>query len=138
MKRIPLFIPNSQSLPYLFLRPIFGKKIFLPYFSNPVAAGFPSPADGFLDKALDLNEFLISNKFSTFFVRVAGDSMQGCGIYDNTLLVIDRSVKATDGRVVLAVINGEFTCKRIRGRVSGKGQLEKKENLPSGGKRELS
>ena len=94
-------------------KPAFGVKVLLNYFHS-VAAGFPSPADDFLDRELDLNDYLISNKSATFYIRVRGDSMKNCGIFNNALLVVDRSVKPVDGDVVLAVIDGEFTCKRIR------------------------
>lgn len=86
----------------------------LPLFLASVKAGFPSPADDFLEKKLDLNEHLIRHPAATFFVRVDGDSMQGAGIGRGDILIVDRSLEAGDGRIVVAVINGEFTVKRIR------------------------
>ncbi len=86
----------------------------LPLFLASVKAGFPSPADDFLEKKLDLNEHLIRHPAATFFVRVDGDSMQGAGIHRGDILIIDRSLEAQDGKIVVAVINGEFTVKRIR------------------------
>jgi DNA polymerase V len=76
-----------------------------------VPAGFPSPADDFIERRLSLDEHLIQHKESTFFMRVAGHSMRGLGIYDGDLLIVDRSVPATHGCVVVAVVDGEFTVK---------------------------
>lgn len=86
----------------------------LPVFTNPVSAGFPSPADDHIDKKLDLNEALIKHPAATFFVRVQGESMKDIGILNNDLLVVDRSLTAKDGQVIVAVIDGEFTVKRIK------------------------
>jgi DNA polymerase V len=79
-----------------------------------VPAGFPSPADDYIEQTLDLNEFLIRHPAATFFVRVRGHSMINVGIFNNDLLVVDRSLEPCDGRVVLAVVNGEFTVKRLQ------------------------
>lgn len=86
----------------------------LPLVACHVRAGFPSPAEDWIDEKLDLNQLLIQRPSATFFVRVEGDSMLGAGIHPGDLLVVDRGLKATDGRVILAVINGEFTVKRLR------------------------
>lgn len=80
---------------------------------KPVPAGFPSPADDYVQQRLSLDEHLIQHKESTFFMRVSGDSMRGLGIFDGDLLVVDRSVPATHGCVVVAVVNGEFTVKQL-------------------------
>jgi DNA polymerase V len=93
----------------------------LPLYIANVQAGFPSPAEDYLDKTLDLNELLISHPSATFFVRVAGDSMKGAGIFSGDVLVVDRSLEATDNRIVVAILEGEFTVKRLKlseGRVS--------------------
>lgn len=79
-----------------------------------VQAGFPSPADDFMEQKLDLNDHLIRHPAATFFVRVEGDSMKGAGIQRGDILVVDRSLEAQEGKIVIAVINGEFTVKRIR------------------------
>lgn len=79
-----------------------------------VPAGFPSPADDYVERRLNLDEHLIEHKESTFFMRVAGDSMCGVGISDGDLLVVDRSLPAMDGCVVIAVVDGEFTVKQLR------------------------
>ena len=86
----------------------------LPLFTARVAAGFPSPADDHLEGKLDLNEHLVRHPAATFFVRVAGHSMVGAGIRDGDLLVVDRALPPADGHVVIAVVNGEMTVKRIR------------------------
>jgi len=78
-----------------------------------VPAGFPSPADDYVENRLSLDEHLIQHKESTFFMRVAGDSMRGLGIFDGDLLVVDRSVPASSGCVVIAVLDGEFTVKQL-------------------------
>jgi DNA polymerase V len=85
----------------------------LPLFLCRVSAGFPSPADDHLDKHLDLNEMLIKHPAATFLVRVAGDSMTGAGINHDDILVVDRSVEPANGKVVIAVLNGELTVKRL-------------------------
>ncbi len=84
-----------------------------PLYDAAVAAGFPSPADDSIDKDLDLNELLIRHPAATFFVRVAGQSMIGAGIHHNDVLVVDRSVEAASGKVVVAAVNGELTVKRL-------------------------
>ena len=77
-----------------------------------ISAGFPSPADGHIDKALDLNELLIEHPAATFFVRVQGDSMEQAGIQSGDILVVDRSLKPKEGDVIIAILYGEFTVKR--------------------------
>ena len=84
-----------------------------PFFLSGVSAGFPSPADDYLDLKLDLNEHLVKNPAATFFVRVAGDSMTGAGINDNDILVVDRSLEPSNNDIVIAVVNGELTVKRL-------------------------
>lgn len=85
----------------------------LPLFVSKVAAGFPSPADDHLDAKIDLNEFLIKHPASTFFVKVKGDSMIKAGIHSGDILVVDRSLDPKDKKIVVAVVNGEFTVKRV-------------------------
>lgn len=87
-----------------------------PLFSCSVAAGFPSPASDYIDQRLDLNQYLGMHSEATFFLRVQGDSMQGAGIFDGDLLIVDRSLTAKTGHVVIAVIDGEFTVKRLQKR----------------------
>lgn len=85
-----------------------------PLFSCGVTAGFPSPAEDYIDQRLDLNELLIENPAATFFVRVAGDSMTGAGINHGDILIVDRSLEPVSGKIVIAVISGELTVKRLR------------------------
>jgi DNA polymerase V len=84
-----------------------------PMFTEQVAAGFPSPADDYLEGNLDLNEYLIKHPVATFFVRVTGDSMIGAGIHSGDLLIVDKALEATSGKVVIAVVNGELTVKKL-------------------------
>jgi len=85
----------------------------LPLYLSRIKAGFPSPADDYLDGKLDLNEHLIKHPASTFFVKVKGDSMVGAGINSGDILIVDRSLEPKDKRIVVAVVNGDFTVKRI-------------------------
>ena len=86
----------------------------LPNFESKVSAGFPSPAGDYEENRLDLNRHLIKNPAATFFVRVSGDSMVGAGIHQDDILVIDRSLEPKSGNVIIAVLDGELTVKRIR------------------------
>jgi len=82
------------------------------YASQP-AAGFPAPGDDLVEKPLDLNDLLIDNPTSTFFVRVKGDSMDGAKIHDGDILIVDRSVEARSGHIVVAAVYGELVVKRL-------------------------
>ncbi|MFN8713474.1 MAG: LexA family protein [Bacteroidota bacterium] len=107
--------PDTQQTPLLDVyMPDLSQRISLPLFQTPVSAGFPSPADDYEERKLDLNEHLIARPASTFFVKVSGESMTGAGINDGDLLIIDRSAVVTDKKIVIGVVNGEFTVKRIR------------------------
>ncbi len=88
--------------------------VFLSLYLSRVQAGFPSPADHYVEKSLDLNEHLIEHPAATFFVRVSGDSMIGAGIHNNDILIVDRSLKAKHNSIVIAVLNGELTVKRLK------------------------
>jgi DNA polymerase V len=88
--------------------------IKIPLFNESVKAGFPSPADDFIDKHIDLNELLIRHPAATFFVRVKGDSMVNAGIFSGDVLVVDKALEAKNNCIVIAVINGELTVKRLR------------------------
>ena len=88
-------------------------KVMLEMCAWPVRAGFPSPAADHSQKRIDLNDHLIRNKEATFIFKVKGDSMIGAGIYEGDALVIDRSIEAKHGNIVLAVLNNEFTVKRL-------------------------
>jgi DNA polymerase V len=85
----------------------------LPLFVGKVAAGFPSPADDYIDKNLDLNELLVQKPAATFFVKAQGESMLGAGIHNNDILVVDRSIDPIAGKIVVCALNGELTVKRL-------------------------
>jgi len=84
-----------------------------PIFASTIAAGFPSPADDYIESRIDLNEYLVQHKEATFFLRVQGNSMTELGILNNDLLVVDRSLPVEDGNIVIAAIGGEFTVKQL-------------------------
>lgn len=92
---------------------LVGESVELPFFEG-VKAGFPSPASDFLDARIDLVKLLIPKPSSTFLMRVSGDSMVGVGILDQSIIVVDRSIKAKDGAICVCYLDGEFTVKRIR------------------------
>ena len=87
------------------------KELELPFYLASVPAGFPSPADDYMDKRLDLNEHLIKHDSATFYCRVSGNSMEGVGIFDGDLLIVDRAVKPQHRSIVVANIDGDLTCK---------------------------
>ena len=95
----------------------------LPLFSGKVAAGFPSPADDYVEKSLDLNELLVQKPAATFFVRAQGESMLGAGIHPNDILVMDSSLEPVPGKIVICALNGELTVKRLE-RGNGQWQLK--------------
>ena len=78
-----------------------------------MSAGFPSPAQDYLDGKLDLNSYLIEHPAATFFMRMSGDAMIDAGIFDNDLLIVDRSIEPQNNSIIIAVLNGELTVKRI-------------------------
>jgi DNA polymerase V len=99
----------------------------LPLYIGKVAAGFPSPADDYIEKNLDLNELLVQKPAATFFVKAQGESMLNAGIHPNDILVVDRSIEPADGKVVIAALNGELTVKRLSKTAEG-GWYLKAEN----------
>lgn len=100
--RLELFSPDTRT------------PAELPMAASGVAAGFPSPADDAPAQSLDLNRLVVRNPSSTFFVRVAGDSMRDAGIDDGDLLAVDKSLDAEDGTIAVCFLDGEFTLKRVR------------------------
>ncbi len=92
----------------------------LPLYSSKVPAGFPSPADDHIDKKLDLNEHLIKHPAATFFVTVTGHSMIDAGIHENDILIVDRSITPTHGKIVVAALDGQLTVKRLHQSKNGK------------------
>lgn len=86
----------------------------IPLYSSRPQAGFPSPGDDQIEKVLDINDLVVKNPSSTFFVRVSGDSMEGAGIFSDDVLVVDRSLSPRDGSIVVAAVYGEMVVKRLR------------------------
>lgn len=99
----PLEFPTRTELPFYDVTTCAGRP-----------TGFQSPAQDYTQRTLDLNEHLIQRPSATFFTRVSGDSMTGCGIHDGDLLVVDRSLTATDRKIVYVLLDGEFFVKRFR------------------------
>lgn len=89
------------------------KCLKIPLFSESVSAGFPSPAQDYIEQTLDLNELCIKHPNATFFVRVEGDSMIEAGIYANDILVVDRSLRAKQGDIIIAELHSELTVKEL-------------------------
>lgn len=98
-----LSLPNEIKLSF----------IPIPLFLCKVQAGFPSPADDYLDMKLDLNELTVKNPSSTYYVRAQGDSMKDAGIQSGDLLIVDRSLTPAHGKIVIAAISGELTLKQL-------------------------
>lgn len=103
---------TSTSLEFYF--PDYTTKMQLPFFDVGISAGFPSPADDFIELSIDLNKQLIKNKDTTFFAKVKGHSMINAGINNGDLLVIDRSLAPQNNKIAVCQIDGEFTVKRIK------------------------
>lgn len=87
--------------------------MIIPFFEGEVPAGFPSVADDYEQYPLDLHALLIEHPAATFFVKVSGDSMREAGIFSGDLLIVDRAIAPSHGRIVVALLNGEFTVKRL-------------------------
>lgn len=105
---------NQSLSPITIYTPARHTKIKLPFVQHGISAGFPSPADDFLDLSIDLNKELIKHPYATFYGRVSGDSMTGAGLDDGDLLVIDKSLEPRDGKIAVCFVDGEFTVKRIK------------------------
>ncbi|MFC6478670.1 LexA family protein [Pseudomonas asuensis] len=102
-----------QPLTVTFLGPLLAMDLTLPFYGYRVPAGFPSPAQDHLEERISLDQLLDIQAPHTYLVRAHGDSMIGSGIYDGDLLVVDRSVDAVPGDVIIAAINGEPVVKRL-------------------------
>ena len=109
----PVRIPLSRITAVMAFLEDGGHTVELPLYSSTVRAGFPSPADDYIECKLDLNSHLIKHPAATFFVKASGDSMKNAGILSGDMLVVDRSLEATHGKIVIAAINGELTVKRL-------------------------
>jgi len=89
------------------------RPLCLPLFASRVPAGFPSPAEGYVERQLDLNDYLVCHESATFYLRVKGHSMTGAGILEGDIIAVDRALEPRDGDIVLAVVDGEFTVKTL-------------------------
>ncbi len=96
-----------------------GTKTGLPLFYSKVSAGFPSPADDYIELKLDLNQYLIKHPAATFYVKVKGNSMDDAGIKDGDMLVVDRALEPKNNDIVVCILNGDFTVKRIQKKKDG-------------------
>ncbi|MBF4472971.1 MULTISPECIES: LexA family protein [Flavobacterium] len=105
-------IKKPQKL--TFFHPDFESKIQIPYVSEGVSAGFPSPAADFMETSIDLNKELSENPLATFYIKVSGNSMIDAGIDDKDVLVVDRSLEPQNNKIAICCIDGEFTVKRIK------------------------
>tara|TARA_Y100001968_G_scaffold333676_1_gene398266 strand:+ start:2498 stop:2914 length:417 start_codon:yes stop_codon:yes gene_type:complete len=93
--------------------PMKRSKLLVPLCKVSISAGFPSPAEEYMEASIDLNEELIKHPISTFFLRVSGNSMRGAGVHNGDLLIVDRSINPAPGHIVVAVLDGEFTLKKL-------------------------
>ena len=103
----------------------------IPLMKESISAGFPSPAEDYIELGIDLNKYLIKNPVSTFFLRVSGNSMNNSGIHNNDLLIIDRSINPSPGNIVVALLDGEFTLKRLIKEQNNYYLKADKENYPA-------
>lgn len=102
----------NATITYIY-NPDLSRPATRPLYLSRVAAGFPSPADDYLERELDLNDYLNEHQAATYYVRVSGYSMVKAGIADGDILVVDRSLTPKDGSIVIAVLDGELTVKRL-------------------------
>lgn len=105
--------PMASLGPVVFIPLVPAPKLSLPLDTVKVSAGFPSPAADYEESRLDINEYLVRNPVSTFFFPVQGDSMEGAEIHDGDILVVDKSVRARHGHIVIAFIDGQRLVKRL-------------------------
>ena len=101
------------DLPLFFVKATIESRLLIPFYSSVVQAGFPSPAENYVERACDLNDLCITNQEATYFVRAVGDSMEGDHIREGDILVVDCSREAVDGKIVVAWADGGNTVKRI-------------------------
>ena len=106
------------------------KSCSLPLALCRVEAGFPSPADDYMEGSLDLNDHIIKHPSATYFVKASGDSMIGAGIFNGDLLIVDRSLEASSGKIVIAEVDGQFTVKRLLKVIDGFSLQSENPNYP--------
>ena len=97
-----------------FFTPCITTRVELPFYDVGIQAGFPSPADDFIELSIDINKEYIKNRDATFFARVKGHSMKNVGIFDGDLLIIDKSIEPKDNKIAICQVDGDFTVKRIK------------------------
>jgi DNA polymerase V len=102
-----------------FLIPDDSEILEIPLASNPVSAGFPSPADDFQEDKISLDKYVVKNKDATFYARLKGTSMVEAGFDEGDILVIDRSLEPTDNKIAVCFVDGDFTVKRVRVNTDG-------------------
>ena len=97
-----------------FFTPSITTRVELPFYDVGIQAGFPSPADDFIELSIDINKEYIKNRDATFFAKVKGHSMKNVGIFDGDLLIIDKSIEPQDNKIAICQVDGDFTVKRIK------------------------
>ncbi|RRJ93912.1 LexA family protein [Flavobacterium macacae] len=105
---------NKNENKLTFIRPDFKSEVKIPMIADGVSAGFPSPAQDFMENNIDLNKELSENLLATFYIKVAGNSMVDAGIDDKDILVVDRSLEPADKKIAICFVDGEFTVKRLK------------------------
>lgn len=101
---------DNKVLEFLYVDPL--KEVVLPFVSQGISCGFPSPAEG-MEEEFDLFKYIIKDKNTTFFARIRGDSMSGIGMSDGDIVVVDKSLEPENNKVAVCYLDGEFTIKRI-------------------------
>lgn len=105
---------NKNENKLTFIRPDFKSEVKISMIPDGVSAGFPSPAQDFMENNIDLNKELSENLLATFYIKVAGNSMVDAGIDDKDILVVDRSLEPADKKIAICFVDGEFTVKRLK------------------------
>lgn len=106
-------LPNTPLKVVHIEKPLLDHPMSIPSSGESVQAGFPSPAENHIERELDLNQLVIKHPAATFFIKVEGESMCDANIHTGDILVVDRSIRATSGKIIIAVLDGEFTVKRL-------------------------
>jgi DNA polymerase V len=106
-------LPEKGGPKLVFFTPALAVSAALPFYSSLISAGFPSPADDHLQNKLDLNAPLVKHPAATFFVRVQGESMCDANVHEGDILVVDKAEPVTHNKIVVAILNGEYVCKRL-------------------------
>jgi DNA polymerase V len=127
-EQAPILASIRESVRWPTVTPI---PLELALYAARIPAGYPSPVDDLVENQIDLNQHLIRHPEATFFVKVSGDSMLGIGIHPGDLLVVDRLLEATHGKVVIAVVDNELTVKRLHCRNGQIRLLAENEDYPA-------